>query len=174
MYSPFLYMIAGAVAYAVLTRIYRRYFDATAGDVDVLVKENRALQETLRVLRIENEQMRSLIVGNHLEPPARTVEIDEAAIRREITAGRKINAIKLYRDSSGLGLKESKDFVEALAAAMKSAPLSPADLASSNDRIPELVRAGNKIAAIRDYRAATGASLLDAKTYVEQLERQIK
>jgi len=29
-------------------------------------------------------------------------------------AGRKIEAIKLYRDHSGKGLKESKDFIEAL------------------------------------------------------------
>ena len=41
-----------------------------------------------------------------------------AGLQREIVeaaqAGRKIEAIKLYRQSSGVGLKEAKDFVEAL------------------------------------------------------------
>ena len=35
-------------------------------------------------------------------------------IQAAIFAGRKIEAIKLYRQSSGKGLKEAKDFVEAL------------------------------------------------------------
>lgn len=35
-------------------------------------------------------------------------------------AGRKIEAIKLYRDHSGKGLKESKDFIEALDAELRS------------------------------------------------------
>jgi hypothetical protein len=41
--------------------------------------------------------------------------IDEE-IREAIFAGQKIRAIKLYREVSGAGLKEAKDFVEALAA----------------------------------------------------------
>ena len=36
----------------------------------------------------------------------------EAEIRAQMRAGRKINAIKLYREATGLGLKESKDAVE--------------------------------------------------------------
>jgi hypothetical protein len=35
-------------------------------------------------------------------------------IRDALFAGRKIEAIKLYREHSGLGLKESKDFIERL------------------------------------------------------------
>lgn len=35
-------------------------------------------------------------------------------IRTAIFAGRKIEAIKRYRECSGAGLKEAKDFVEAL------------------------------------------------------------
>lgn len=34
----------------------------------------------------------------------------------ELEEGRKIHAIKLYRDSTGVGLKDAKDFVEALQA----------------------------------------------------------
>ncbi|NBT63336.1 MAG: hypothetical protein EBT02_16380, partial [Planctomycetia bacterium] len=31
-----------------------------------------------------------------------------------VRAGKKIEAIKLYRESTGVGLKEAKDFVESL------------------------------------------------------------
>jgi hypothetical protein len=46
-------------------------------------------------------------------PDDLTPEIREE-ICSELYAGRKIGAIKLYREASGLGLKEAKDFVEAL------------------------------------------------------------
>lgn len=51
-------------------------------------------------------------------------ELDEAsreAIRRAIFAGQKIAAIKHYREATGLGLKESKDFVEALETELRAA-----------------------------------------------------
>jgi hypothetical protein len=40
-------------------------------------------------------------------------------IREAILAGRKIEAIKLYRQASGEGLKEANDFVEAVQAELK-------------------------------------------------------
>jgi hypothetical protein len=46
--------------------------------------------------------------------PAPIPEHDMQQIRAAIFAGRKIEAIKLYREASGQGLKESKDFVDAL------------------------------------------------------------
>ena len=38
------------------------------------------------------------------------------AVKRALQQGRKMDAIKLYRESSGRGLKESKEFVDRLAA----------------------------------------------------------
>ena len=35
-------------------------------------------------------------------------------ITAEIKAGRKISAIKIYREATGKGLKEAKDFIEAI------------------------------------------------------------
>lgn len=46
-----------------------------------------------------------------------TLHLPDDAVRQINTAlfaGRKIEAIKLYREFTGQGLKESKDFVEAL------------------------------------------------------------
>ena len=43
-------------------------------------------------------------------------------LERLISAGRKIEAIKLVRERTGLGLKESKDAVERLEGLMKKRP----------------------------------------------------
>jgi ribosomal protein L7/L12 len=41
-------------------------------------------------------------------------EMTDNEIRELLLAGKKIEAIKQYREASGLGLKESKDAVEAI------------------------------------------------------------
>ncbi len=59
--------------------------------------------------------------GATLPPPSSTppAPIDAAALEREIVVeleqGRKISAIKIYRAAMGVGLKEAKDAVEAIA-----------------------------------------------------------
>jgi len=174
MTSPYIYMLAGAVGYAVLAAIYRRWYDATARDVDTLAKSNHAQSQTIGTLRAENAALRSLVVDNGLTPPVPQGLSNEDAIRDEINRGRLINAIKLYRQSTGVGLKEAKDIVEAMAAVGNVGTKTYSPTVDTDDRIAELVRSGNKIAAIRDYRAATGASLLDAKNYIEELERNQK
>lgn len=49
-------------------------------------------------------------------------------ITEAIFAGRKIEAIKLYREATGQGLKESKDFIEALTVRLRE---------EHPDRVPE-------------------------------------
>jgi len=39
---------------------------------------------------------------------------DMERVKEALRQGQKINAIKIYRDMSGVGLKEAKDYVEAL------------------------------------------------------------
>jgi ribosomal protein L7/L12 len=46
--------------------------------------------------------------------------IDDAELRRHLAGGRLIDAIKRYRELTGLGLKESKDAIESLRDSMKS------------------------------------------------------
>ena len=50
-----------------------------------------------------------------------TSDEDVERIRAAIFAGRKIEAIKLYRRCSGAGLREAKDFIEALEREMRAA-----------------------------------------------------
>lgn len=53
----------------------------------------------------------------HLENPYKNNEVPEAIAnqaRTLLSQGRKIEAVKLVKDSTNLGLKECKDFVESL------------------------------------------------------------
>lgn len=52
-------------------------------------------------------------------------------INEAIFAGHTIEAIKLYREYTGLGLKEAKDFVDAVAAELRKA--APEKFAPSGD-----------------------------------------
>jgi ribosomal protein L7/L12 len=107
--------------------------------------------------------------------PLSQAEIDE--LRALVARGNKIEAIKRCREMTGLGLKEAKDFVEALPASgpvyVASAPIrataqalvSQADL----DEVRALVARGNKIAAIKRYRELSGLGLKEAKDFVDTL-----
>jgi hypothetical protein len=50
---------------------------------------------------------------------------DRDAITASLYAGRKIEAIKRYRQVTGKGLKESKDFIEALEARLREQSPEP-------------------------------------------------
>ncbi len=86
-----------------------------------------------------------------------------AEVKKLAAAGKKIEAIKVYRERTGCSLREAKAAVEALAAP----PSSRGDERLAEVR--ELAAAGHKIEAIKVYRARTGCSLSEAKTFVDGL-----
>ena len=90
-----------------------------------------------------------------------------------VRGGQKIEAIRRLREATGSGLVEAKDAIEALEAGRQMArvdgPPPPASIA--DNEILELLRSGNKIAAIKLYRERTGDGLKDAKEAVEALGR---
>ena len=101
----------------------------------------------------------------------------EAGVRSLLAAGDKIGSIKLYRELTGLGLKESKDAVDAMesgrslpsvaTAAPRVAGMDPA----TDPEIRSLVQSGQLIEAIKRYRTMTGAGLKEAKDAIEGLGR---
>jgi ribosomal protein L7/L12 len=99
-------------------------------------------------------------------PPAAGLE----EVHRLMLQGQKIQAIKVYRELTGVGLKEAKDYVDALEsgsplAAANPAPRSSGDLAE----VHALAVRGQKIEAIKLYRELTGVGLKEAKDYVDSL-----
>jgi len=105
----------------------------------------------------------------------------EQEIRELLAARQKINAIKVYRQVTGAGLKDAKEAVEAIEAGGKldasrlttqvNLTSSPADEASIIAQASLLVREGNKIAAIRLLRSHYDVSLKVAKNAADQLEK---
>lgn len=102
-------------------------------------------------------------------PPASSAGLD--GVRAALAAGRKIEAIKLYRELTGLGLRESKDAVEAMqsGAPVTAPPRVAAPSPAGLDEVVRLARTGQLIMAIKLYRELTGMGLKDSKDAVEKL-----
>jgi ribosomal protein L7/L12 len=99
--------------------------------------------------------------------------VTEADLASLVRQGQKIEAIKRYRAQTGVGLAEAKAAVEAIERGEKpgvgnDAP-APADVDAD---LCDLLKKGEKIEAIKLYRAQTGASLAEAKAAVEALGSQ--
>jgi ribosomal protein L7/L12 len=112
-------------------------------------------------------------------------------IRRALAAANKIEAIKIYREATGLGLAESKAAVEAFeanpaalrggsdsASAFSEAGDEPGWTGSipaqSIDRIRDALFAGRKIEAIKIYREATGPGLKESKDLIDVVEARLR
>jgi ribosomal protein L7/L12 len=115
-----------------------------------------------------------------LPAPGRTAaptagEAVRQEVRRRLTQDRKLDAIKLMRDTSGLGLKKAKDAVELLEKLPPSAPPPPGLVATirraqdTSDEVQKLVAKGRKIQAIKLIREQTGMGLKEAKDLVDRL-----
>jgi ribosomal protein L7/L12 len=92
-------------------------------------------------------------------------------VRSLMDRGLKIEAIKIYRERTGVGLKEAKDAVEALGWG-RAAQSGPESDRSLEDELRSLLEQGQRIGAIKLYRERTGVGLREAKDAVEDLERR--
>ncbi|QDV35665.1 ribosomal protein L7/L12 [Tautonia plasticadhaerens] len=89
-------------------------------------------------------------------------------VRDLLDQGSKIEAIKVYRERTGAGLKEAKDAVEAFERGDPG--LMPGGIEGPLEgELLDLLRNGRKIEAIKRYREATGVGLKEAKDAVEAL-----
>lgn len=98
------------------------------------------------------------------------------AILTAVKAGNKIEAIKLCREATGMGLAEAKDWVEKLETAPDALLPSAGELAGELAPVAELLFKGEKIPAIKLYREQVkpGAGLKESKDAVEQLEAGLR
>jgi kynurenine formamidase/ribosomal protein L7/L12 len=85
-----------------------------------------------------------------------------------MAAGRKIEAIKRYREATGAGLAAAKEAVEAREAG-ESPPARQSDDSGFETQIVALVEGGKKIEAIKLYRERTGVGLKEAKDFIDAL-----
>lgn len=88
--------------------------------------------------------------------------------------GQKIEAIKIYREATGIGLAEAKSFVEGLERSLATGELPPAAAATGEEPetdadVIELLRSGSKLQAIKRYRERHGVGLKEAADAVERM-----
>ncbi len=86
-----------------------------------------------------------------------------------IRRGQKIEAIKLFREQTGVGLAEAKAAVEALERGETLVPPPTRPQSISDEEVVTALENGGKIGAIKLYRERTGVGLKEAKDAVEAL-----
>jgi ribosomal protein L7/L12 len=99
-------------------------------------------------------------------------EIVDESFKRELIAlldhGQKIEAIKLYRENTGVGLKQAKDAVEAI---QRGERLPDPDESENaiHQTLVSLLKQGRKIDAIKVYREVTESGLKESKDAIESI-----
>lgn len=106
-------------------------------------------------------------------------KLDE--VRKLVASGRTIDAIKLYREITGLGLKEAKDAIDRCADGgslelaegidARKAALEAGALVGGEIR--GMLEAGRKIEAIKLLRARSGLDLAAAKDIIDSMARDM-
>lgn len=97
---------------------------------------------------------------------AADLSADDARVVELMREGKKIEAVKVYRECHGVGLAEAKAAVETLAeGGTPAAAASP----EADDDVLELMRNQKKIDAIKVYRERYHVGLKEAKDAVEAL-----
>jgi tetratricopeptide (TPR) repeat protein len=111
-----------------------------------------------------------------LQKPA-DIDINALAdpkIQAAVASGHKINAIKIYRELTGVGLKDAKDAIEffekhpEILSEKKKAP----ELRLSDSGIRDLIDEGRTEEAIEIYQKFAGVDEYTARDAVEQIKRE--
>lgn len=116
------------------------------------------------------------VVTLQAPPPGQPSLGADASPEQLLRAGRKIEAIKRYRELTGVGLREAKAAVEALEAGRSvSLPPKSSLLRQVHDsEIEQQIRSGHLLDAIKLYREKTGVGLKEAKDAVEAWRDRIR
>ncbi len=117
------------------------------------------------------------VAGVAQAPGATGLPTDEALATRLIELmrdGRKIEAIRIYRETTGADLAAAKQACEALEAGRQWTGAAPpdADEPQLHREVLDLARSGDFLGAIKRYREATGRGLQESKEAVEALARR--
>jgi ribosomal protein L7/L12 len=116
------------------------------------------------------------VLNDLLENQPVLTGVDNDRIQQLVREGKKIEAIKLVREQTDLGLKEARDAVEGIERG-ELPDLTPHTVAAPRsvsgvdlDEITELLLQGKKIEAIKLYREQTGVGLREARDAIEAIE----
>lgn len=126
---------------------------------------------------VTRQERRGEIPVSNWTPDQIDVDVAEDwQIRADIGRGNKIEAIKRYRELTGVGLKEAKDAVEFIAnnpdiwAEKKKAPRLELDAPGIRDLLEE----GRDDEAIEVYQKFAGVDEYSARDAVERIKREMQ
>jgi ribosomal protein L7/L12 len=112
-----------------------------------------------------------------VQPPTGTSELD-TEVQQLLQQGQKIQAIKLVRERSNVGLKEAKAYVDGLERGEAPPSARPVTLDDVPPGLVEeagtLLARAQKIEAIKLVREHTGMGLKAAKDWVDRLEAKLQ
>jgi len=96
-------------------------------------------------------------------------------IRRQVQAGRKLAAVKLYKDWTGSSLLTAKNNVERIQTGSEVEPVGFASGLTDDvmDEILDALQRGKKLEAIKLYKASSGKMLMESKEFVEDLMKEL-
>lgn len=92
----------------------------------------------------------------------------EEQLRSLLDRGAKADAVSLYRERTGAGQQDASDAVDAFERGEPLPPLPEMD-AELEEEALALLRAGQKIQAVKMYREQTGSDLKDALRAIDAL-----
>ena len=119
-------------------------------------------------LRQAKEAVEAIERGESLSIPEMVDESFERELIALLDQGQKIQAIKLYRERTGVGLKKAKDAVEAIQRGERSQDPEESDN-SFHQTLVSLLKQGRKIDAIKLYREVTESGLKESKDAIESI-----
>jgi ribosomal protein L7/L12 len=119
-------------------------------------------------LKQVKEAVEAIGRGEPFSIPETVDESFEEQPVRLLGQGQKIEAIKLYRERTGAGLKEAKDAVEVIQRGERPQDLENGENQFHQDLV-SLLQQGRKIDAIKAYREVTGSGLKESKDVIESI-----
>ncbi len=128
----------------------------------------RFREQTGAGLKEAKDAVEAIEQGRPSALPGKPDEGFESELTGMLQAGRKIDAIKRFRELTGAGLKEAKDAIEAIEQGRPSALPGKPDEGFESE-LTGMLQAGRKIDAIKRFRELTGAGLKEAKDAIERL-----
>jgi len=105
--------------------------------------------------------------------PIELTDDQVAEIRDELQAGRKLAAVKLYKEWTGSSLVAAKNYVESLPADGAVNDFAAGIEAHQMDRILDAIQEGNKLEAVKLYRDSSGLDLMESKKFIEGLMKEL-
>ncbi|MEW5868761.1 MAG: hypothetical protein AB1894_05755 [Chloroflexota bacterium] len=112
-------------------------------------------------------------------PPASPDDLEtlNSLVHELLANGMKLQAIKAYREITGADLRDAKYAVEAIERGEPVLPYAPINAIAPGDleeQVRNLLRKGNKVAAIKLYMDATRSGLKESKDAVDAIEQRMR